>query len=311
MHFWRKENPISINFPKGHNSNEKKIKYWGMATRPKTLPAGLSPVLLGIALAYSSQLHFINALLTLLCTMFLQIASNVANDYYDYKNEVDGEGRLGPKRVTKAGLISPDEVKFGFIFLLILAFFTGIHLMVVGGTPILVIGILSILFAYLYTGGPFPLSYYGLGEVLAFIFFGPVAVWGTFYIQTLKYDQRVILYGFGPGFISALIMSINNLRDIESDTKTGKVTIATILGEKKARYFSLCLMVLANIIPIIAAFIEQKPFIASSCIATLVFWKNWYNILHKEIDSSFNDVLANTGKFLLLYSVLFSLGYNI
>ena len=204
--------------------NSLKLKYYFLAIRPKTLTASLSPIILALTYTYTqtASINFLLAISTILCALFLQISTNLVNDYYDYKKGIDGNKRLGPIRVTQQGLLKASEVKNAFLFTFFLAFIFGSYIFFHGGLTIIITAVLCFLTAYAYTGGPIPLSYFGLGEFFAFIFFGPVSVWGVYYIQTLQHSNEAILLGFGPGFISALIMSINNLRDINTDALTKK-----------------------------------------------------------------------------------------
>ena len=192
---------------------------WILAARPKTLPAGAGPVLIGLGLVGSfNHINYPIAALTLITALLLQISSNLINDYYDGVKGLDKEDRLGPPRAVALGLLPASTVKKGFIFTLSMAFLLGIGLMVRGGTPIIIIGFSSLFFAWAYTGGPFPLSYFGLGEIFAFIFFGPIAVYGTWYLQTLEsgFPSLDVLYmGASVGLISAALMGVNNLRDID------------------------------------------------------------------------------------------------
>ncbi len=156
---------------------------WILAARPKTLPAALTPVLVGTALAiHDSQFALLPALAAALGALLLQIGSNFANDYFDFFKGADTPERLGPTRVTAVGLISPSALRWGMVAVFGLAVLVGIYLLVVGGWPIIVIGVASILAALLYTGGPFPFGYYGLGDLFVFVFFGLVAVCGTYYV---------------------------------------------------------------------------------------------------------------------------------
>ncbi|MBH46873.1 MAG: 1,4-dihydroxy-2-naphthoate polyprenyltransferase [Halobacteriovorax sp.] len=286
-----------------------KTNPWILAARPKTLPAAISPVLLGIAYAYhiGTTINVETAGMTLFCTLLLQIASNFINDYYDGVRGVDTEDRLGPTRVTSSGLLTPAAVKTGFMATLGLAFLIGLHLMSVGGLPIVLIGFASIFFAWAYTGGPFPLSQHGLGEVAALIFFGPVAVWGTVWLQNQQADHMLaIVYGLGPGLISAGILAINNLRDIESDSSSLKRTVAVKIGETAARKFTFFLITASLFIPIYFAVTHRSLQFLLPIIPYFLFWSNWKKILVDPIDRSLNLALAKTGKFLLLYCICLS-----
>ncbi|MBF0361569.1 MAG: 1,4-dihydroxy-2-naphthoate octaprenyltransferase [Oligoflexia bacterium] len=300
------------------------MKYWIEAIRPKTLPAAIAPVMLGSALGIK-ELNFSNSLaidlrviaiitITAITALLLQITTNLINDYYDCKSGIDGEDRLGPKRVTQSGLISAENVKRGFLFTILLSLCLGVILVMRGGVPILIVGILSIIFAWSYTAGPIPLSHIGLGELLALIFFGPVAICGTYFLITLKFDPFIIFVGLGVGAISSAIMAINNIRDFESDSKRGKKTLAVLLGERGGRILPI-FFVIISIIIFINYFINYFMFknnIFILCLLILVFWPSffrvWRGILIDPLDRKFNYYLAQTGKYLLYYSILFSIG---
>ena len=279
---------------------------WILAFRPKTLFASLSPVILGLSIAYY-EIHSINviiAVLTLLCALILQIASNIANDYLDSLKGVDNDKRLGPTRVTQSGLIPARKMRLALIFFLSIAFLLGSYLMYTGGIYIISIGLFSLYFAYGYTGGPFPLSHNGLGEVAAFLFFGIFAVSGTTYLQTHQFSALSFLLGAGPGFISATILAINNLRDIVSDAEVNKRTIAVRFGEKFQRNLCLILIFLSSIILLSTSIILKKSQLIPVIFLPLVFYKNWLKIAFGPIDRSLNSALAMTSFYLLIYSIL-------
>jgi 1,4-dihydroxy-2-naphthoate octaprenyltransferase len=238
----------------------------------------------------------------------MQIASNLANDYLDSLRGVDTDQRLGPTRVTQAGLISATAMKKALILVMSLAFFFGIYLMWIGGPFIMAMGLLSLYFAYGYTGGPFPLSHNGLGEVAAFIFFGLVAVNGTTYLQTHQFSKLAIILGMGPGFISATILAINNLRDIRTDTETHKKTIAVIFGESFQRRLCLFLIICSSLIIFCTAITYHYLYLFPVGLLSFVFIKNWIHIYTQPIDQRMNQALAKTAQYLLLYCVLASLG---
>jgi 1,4-dihydroxy-2-naphthoate polyprenyltransferase len=286
------------------------VSPWLLAIRPKTLFAALGPCILGISLAYRIQgnVSLFIGFLTIACALLLQISTNLVNDYYDAKTGIDNKKRLGPQRVTQSGLIPAHKVMWAFRITMLLAFLLGIYLMNVGGWPIVIIGLSSIVLAYAYTAGPFPLSHYALGEVAALLFFGPVAVWGTFYLQTGNHAIIPIMVGLGPGLISATIMGINNLRDRENDATSGKTTLAVILGETQARNLCIILIILSSFIPILTYFELKLPRLIMATIVPYFFIKNWMHIYKGKIDSSLNDVLARTGQYLFVYSLVFSIG---
>lgn len=286
-----------------------KTHAWILAIRPKTLFASLGPVILGTSLAYKTYEVFeINILLvTIVCAVLLQISTNLANDFLDAKKGIDTDERLGPTRVTQAKLLTVREVQFGFFAIILSALILGVYLMILGGWPIILIGFLSILFSYAYSGGPFPLSHNGLGEVAAYIFFGPIATMGSHFLQSHIFDLHTFIIGSGVGMISVSILAINNLRDIKSDFKTNKRTLAVRFGEKFQR--TLCLFgYLLSLLLLIAFAIYSKYYYTLIALVTIVpFLATIHYVLKGDINSSLNDHLAATGKYLFLYSLAISL----
>ncbi|RMF56518.1 MAG: 1,4-dihydroxy-2-naphthoate octaprenyltransferase, partial [Calditrichaeota bacterium] len=200
----------------------KQWKVWLMASRPRTLGAAIAPVLMGLSMAYADMgLHMPSAIATLICALLIQIGTNFANDYYDFVQGADTGERLGPTRATQAGLVTPQAMKKAFIMVFSVAFLIGLYLIWRGGWPIFLIGVLSILFGILYTGGPYPLGYNGLADIFVLIFFGPVAVGGTYYLQTLQINGLVLIAGLAPGLISTALLTVNNLRDVITDRQAG------------------------------------------------------------------------------------------
>jgi 1,4-dihydroxy-2-naphthoate octaprenyltransferase len=285
------------------------IKPWIMATRPKTLTASIGPVILGLSIALfeKQNINYFVFSLILINAVLLQIGTNLVNDYYDSVRGIDDENRLGPTRVTQAGVLESKSVKKGFIIVFFVAFLLGIYLMYLGGLPIIVTGMASILFAYAYTGGPIPLSYIGLGEILALIFFGPVPVWGTHYILSGYSSTNAIIAGLGPGFIAATLMSINNLRDIESDSKTTKKTIAVMIGHKWARVMTLMFVILSSLVPFLINIVLDVKWAILTTLTTYLFIKTWLHIARAPITKELNNCLANTGKYLLIFCVCLGL----
>jgi len=200
--------------------------------RPKTLMAALSPVAIGTILAFRDGVfHWPSVLAAVLASTCIQIGTNFANDYFDFKQGKDTENRLGPTRATSTGLVSPNTMKWAMILAFALAVVFGAYIMWRGGLPIIVIGVLSILCGIAYTGGPYPLGYNGLGDIFVLIFFGPVAVAGTYYVQALTWSPTAALVGLSPGLISMALLAVNNLRDVDEDTSTGKRTLVVRFGK--------------------------------------------------------------------------------
>jgi 1,4-dihydroxy-2-naphthoate octaprenyltransferase len=286
------------------------MKNWILAIRPKTLFASLAPVILGLAVAYveAQTINILVGVITILCALTLQIASNLANDYLDALRGVDNETRLGPIRVTSSGLISLTKMRNALILTLCIAFILGIYLMIVGGPVIILIGLLSLYFAYGYTGGPFPLSYNGLGEIAAFIFYGVIAVMGTDYLQTHTISKLAVILGMGPGFISACILAVNNLRDIVSDRETNKRTLAVRFGETFQRRLCITTIFLSLVVCLYVMYAYNFKLLGPILILPFFFHKTWLQILYHPIDSKLNMALARTAQYNLLYCLFISVG---
>lgn len=287
------------------------IKPWILAARPKTLWAAVSPVLIGVALAMDDGVfHFPSAFIALIGAVLIQIGTNYANDYFDYLKGADTEERLGPTRATAAGWVQPSHMRNAFILVFVLTAILGSYLIVRSGWPIVIIGALSILFAIIYTAGPFPLGYNGLGDIFVFIFFGPVAVGGTYYVQALDINSTVFLAGIAPGLFSAAILTVNNLRDINQDVKSGKKTLQVRFGRKFGQLEYLLSIAIACLIPALLAFQTSGHFAALLAVPTFMLAIPSLKIIFKEEPSKrYNAVLAQTGKMLLIFSLVFSIGW--
>ncbi len=283
---------------------------WILASRPKTLWAAIAPVIIGTALAYSEgKAYPLAALAALMGAILIQVGTNFANDYFDFAKGTDTVERLGPTRVTQAGLVSPRSIKRAIVASFGLALLAGIFLVWRGGYPVMIIGLLSILCGILYTAGPYPLGYHGLGELFVLLFFGPVAVGGTFYTQALAICPQVVLLGFSPGLFSVAILIINNLRDIEQDCAARKRTLAVRFGAKFSRLEFLLCVVMAVMIPVAMTLAGHLPRLTLVTLVTLplaapVVWP----VLAGATGFALNDSLAATGKLLLAFSILLSIG---
>ncbi len=282
-----------------------------MAARPKTLWASISPIVIGIAMAYAAgKGEPLPALAALLAGVLLQVAANFSNDYIDYVKGVDNADRLGPMRVTQAGLISPGAMKTATAIVLLLAFLLGVYLVYRGGWPVAIIGLASILFAVLYTAGPYPLGYHGWGDLFAFVFFGPVATAGTYFVQALAISNEVIIAGCAPGLFSVAILTVNNLRDIESDARSGRKTLAVRFGRSFAiREYVGAVVLATTAIPIYLSLSvpnkHQVMISALSIIAAIPLIKS----VKRDHGPILNETLAATGKLELMYAILFSVGW--
>jgi 1,4-dihydroxy-2-naphthoate octaprenyltransferase len=282
---------------------------WMLATRPRTLPAAVSPVMVGTAMAVADgKFEFMPAFAALLGALLLQIGVNLANDYFDFKKGIDTLERLGPVRVTQSGLISPDRVRLAMIVIFSGAFAVGIYLTAVAGWPVLAGGMACILASLAYSGGPFPLASHGLGDLFVFIFFGLVAVCGTYYVQALQVTTQVLWLSVPVGFLITAIIVVNNLRDIPTDRKSGKNTLAVILGERGTKLEYLLLVTGAYIMP--AAFFFSGGFSVWVLLPMISITLSIPNIIavHKDKGPSLNPVLAKTAALSLLFSLLLAAG---
>lgn len=220
-----------------------KARAWIMAARPATLPAAVAPVVVGTAVAVRAH-HFqaLPFLAALVAALLIQIGANFANDYFDFQKGADTTARRGPTRVTQSGIFTPRQVARATAVAFGLAVLVGLYLVIVGGWPILAVGLASIAAAILYTGGPFPFGYYGLGDLFVFIFFGVVAVSGTYYVQAGAVSWPAFVASIPMGLLITAILVANNIRDLETDRAAGKRTLAVRLGRQATRReYALCL----------------------------------------------------------------------
>jgi 1,4-dihydroxy-2-naphthoate octaprenyltransferase len=266
---------------------------------------------MGSAMAFHDKLfHLPSALAALLGALFIQIGTNFANDYFDFKKGADTKERIGPVRATSAGLIKADTMKRAFIATFALAFIIGLYLIYRGGWPILAIGLSSILFGVLYTGGPYPLGYNGLADIFVLIFFGPVAVGGTYFVQTMEINHVVLLAGLAPGLISTAILTANNLRDISTDAKAGKRTLAVRFGEGFAQKEYFFTIALACSLPLLLVYLTHENYFSTLALLAMIPAIPGVKLVFSNTrGAALNKVLADTGKVLFIYAVIFSLGW--
>jgi 1,4-dihydroxy-2-naphthoate octaprenyltransferase len=279
-----------------------------LAIRPKTLPAGAMPVVLGSALAAADgQFRPFPALVALICALGIQVATNFSNEIYDFRKGADTAERLGPTRTVAAGIISEKKMITVSASLAGAVFLLGLYLVSIAGWPILVIGLLSLLFAWGYTGGPYPIAYSGLGDFFVFLFFGLVAVGGTYYVQAQTLTLPILLAAVAPGAFSVNILLVNNIRDIVTDRKVGKMTLPARIGGDWARRLYIALTVLAYLVPALLWLNHYSPWVLLSLFsAPLAFMmiRRLYASEGKEL----NQVLAGTGKLMTLHGLLFAAG---
>ena len=230
------------------------IQIWLEATRPKTLPAAVAPVLLGTAMAHSDgQLHLLPAAICLVFALLVQIGTNFANDYLDGVKGTDTGARLGPRRAVAAGLVSASTMKWAAIGILAFAFCLGLSLIHFGGWYLLPVGLFSVLCAWFYTGGPYPLAYNGMGDVFVVLFFGLIAVGCTYFVQALQITVDALLLGLACGLVTNNILVVNNYRDLEEDILASKRTLVVMMGRRFAQIQYLGSIVLAAAILLVLA----------------------------------------------------------
>jgi 1,4-dihydroxy-2-naphthoate octaprenyltransferase len=290
-------------------SRLSKLQIWILAVRPKTLPAAMASVIIGSSLAYKDgNFRLFPALAALCISILLQIGANFANDVFDYQRGADTVQRVGPLRVTQAGLLTPGEVRLGMIVVFTLSIVLGSYLAWVAGWLVIIIGLSAILAALAYTGGPFPFGYHSLGDLFVLIFFGFVAVCGTYYVQTQTIGIPVIWAGFAMGLLITNILVVNNLRDIETDRVAGKVTLAVRLGIAGTRLEYLVFLIIVYIIPIILSIIDESYFGSVITWLSLPLAVQSFQEISKSTGDSLNQTLAGTARLALIYALLFSCG---
>ncbi len=286
------------------------LKAWLLASRPKTLAAAAIPVLVGTAVALAhGAFAWLPALVAFLCAALIQIGTNFANDYFDHQSGADNEDRLGPTRVTQAGLIEPNSVKWATGITFLIAFVLGLYLVWVGGWPILAVGIASIISGVAYTGGPYPLGYNGLGDLFVFIFFGLVAVGGTYYVQALQLAPEALVAAIPVGLLSTAIIVVNNYRDLDTDRDAGKKTLAVRIGPSTTRIQYAVLLLASYAVPIAQWLIGDHGWTILLPLLTLPLAALRIADMYRLQGSPLNALLANTAKLLTLFGFLYAIGF--
>lgn len=285
------------------------VQVWCLAARPKTLTAAVVPVLVAVALAHNEGFNlraslFLCALLSAVC---IQIGTNFVNDAIDFKRGTDTADRLGPLRVTQAGLLRADQVLRGAWICFALAALLGVQLVLAGGWPILLLGLASLGAAYAYTGGPYPLAYLGLGDVFVVLFFGLGAVGGTYYLQTHTLSVSAVVASLAMGFLATVLLAVNNLRDREGDALTHKRTLAVRFG----RGFALAEITLLSLLPFVASlFWWQQGKVRAAVLPLLALPLALRLIARVQVyqGKALNTCLAQTAQLHMLYGVLLAAG---
>jgi 1,4-dihydroxy-2-naphthoate octaprenyltransferase len=296
--------------PAGPATKPSGIRIWLVAARVRTLPAAVAPVLVGTSLAgYQHVFHPLRFLAALIAAMFIQVGTNLSNDYSDARRGADSEDRLGPVRVTAGGLVPPKQVLVATYVSFGVAVLAGIYLVAVAGWELLLVGAASILAGVLYTGGPRPYGYEGLGELFVFLFFGIVAVVGSYFVQVKHLDWEAFALAVPVGLLATAILVVNNIRDIDSDRRAGKRTLAVRLGRERTRIMFAAIVYGAYLLaPVTWLFGPLKFWLLLSWL-TLPLAAPIVRVVRNRTDGpSLNQALANTGMLQLVFCVLLSAG---
>lgn len=293
-----------------NNTPQPVMSVWLHAARPRTLWVGVSPVIVGSSLAWhDGAFHLLSAVAALAGAVAIQIGTNFANDLYDFKHGADTPDRSGPLRVTQAGLVTPHQMQYAMWTAFGVAILVGAYLVGRGGWPILIAGLLSIAAGILYTGGPFPFGYHGLGEPFVFVFFGIVAVTGTYFVQAHRLTAAAFGLSIPMGLLAVAVLVVNNLRDIETDRLTGKTTLAVRLGHGRTRWEYTLVIAAAFLVPVILTANGQNPAgILLSLGAAVLAIPLVRTVWRTASGPLLNDALAQTARLQLVYGCLLAAG---
>ncbi len=286
------------------------VRIWLMAARPRTLPAAIAPVLVGTSLAIAQgTFHPLAFLAAMLGSIFIQIGTNLANDYSDARRGTDTDDRLGPVRVTAGGLAPPRQVLLATYVTFGLAVLCGVYLTLVAGPELLLVGVASILAGVLYTGGPRPYGYEGLGELFVFLFFGVVAVVGSYYVQVQRLPWEAFALSVPVGLLAAAVLVVNNVRDLETDRRARKRTLAVRIGRERTRALYAGMVAgafVGALVPWLAG--SLGPWLLLTWLALPVALPIVQTVRERTDGPSLNGALARTGMLLLVFCLLLSAG---
>lgn len=291
-------------------SARRGARAWWLAIRPKTLTAAIAPVAVGAALAVRDGVFMPTpALAALVGALLIQIGTNLANDVLDFRRGADDEERLGPTRVVQAGLLSPSAVALGAAAAFGAAALSGLYLILVAGWPILVVGVAAIVSGVLYTAGPYPLAYVGLGDLFVLLFFGLAAVAGTYYVQALTVTPAGLGLGLAVGALSVAILNANNLRDIEGDARIGKRTLAVRLGQARTREYFAAVIAVALALPVLMVLIGWLGWpVLLVLLALPAAVSTVRPVLAGVAGRALNPVLGQTARLQMVHAALLVLG---
>jgi len=286
------------------------LQIWLIAARPRTLPAAVAPVLVGTALAWTvGSLDWIAFIAAALGALFIQVGTNLSNDYSDARRGADTEERLGPVRVTAGGLVPPKQVLVATYASFGMAVLCGVYLIIIAGPVLLLIGAASILAGVLYTGGPRPYGYEGFGEVFVFTFFGIVAVTGSYYVQRQALEWEAFVLAVPVGLLASAILVVNNVRDLDTDRHAGKKTLAVRLGRGNTRKLFRAMILLAYptaLLPSILGSLNAWPALV---LLTIPIAVALVRTVSSHTDGpTLNSALARAGLLELAFCVLLTIG---
>ncbi len=281
--------------------------------RPRTLSASVAPVAMGTSIAYGDGLfHAGGAVATLLGALGIQIACNFANDFFDARQGADTADRLGPVRAVAAGLVSARAMLCATIIVIIIVVLPCVvYLVYRGGWPFALLGAVSVILAFAYTGSRWSLAYLGLGDIFAFLFFGPIAVAGTYAAQAIAWSWTPAIAGCGVGLLACALISVNNLRDEPTDRLAQKRTLAVRFGPAWARMEFITCIFAAGLTAIAIAAWSSRWWCASAAIASCAILPSMLRVIRGESGRPLNRELAATGQATLGYGILFSIGWNL
>jgi 1,4-dihydroxy-2-naphthoate octaprenyltransferase len=286
-----------------------KVRLWVRATRPFSFTASVIPVLVGSLLAFQQQVHPLRFVLALAGAVAIHAGTNLVNDYYDHVKGADGPHSLGPSGVIQRGLLSPRAVLIGGMVCFAAGAAVGLVLVAMTGVALLWLGAASILAGFLYTGGPAALAYVGLGEVTVFFFMGPVIVLGAYYVQVTHWSLTAFLVSLPVAFLVAGILHANNMRDIEDDRRTGKRTVATVIGRRWANYEYYALIGAAYVVLVALVATRELPWEALAALASLPMAVQVVRLAARTTNPrALNRVLAGTAILHMRFGLLLALG---
>lgn len=287
-----------------------KAAAWKLAVRLPTLPAAVAPVLVGIGLAIAErEFRAGPALAAMIGALCLQVGANFANDVFDFRRGADTAARLGPPRATQMGLLTQREMFAGMAFAFALATFAGLYLLAVAGWPVVAAGLASIIAAVIYTGGPWPIGYHALGDLFTFVFFGLVAVAGTYFVQAGEVSAVALLAAVPMGCTVTMILVVNNLRDVDTDRAAKKTTLAVVIGKRATRAWYALLAIVA-----FAVAISLWPVAGLSPAVLVTLGAAWFlrpplrAVLGGVEGRPLNLALKATARFHLVFGLLFASG---